>query len=126
MSYPKTSIHSRRGDANQEPQVIEPTIQACVECGMPSTWEQYHPYAACLMFKTCHDSNIVMANLDAVHANGYQIATDEIAARLQQAEAVIVAAQAVIDRWDGLTWKDLEPTWDIINRLRDIIVQSKS
>ena len=30
----------------------------------------YHPYAACLMFKACHSSDVVQANLDAVVAHG--------------------------------------------------------
>lgn len=33
---------------------------------------EYHPYAVCLMFKTCHDGEIVRANLDAVMAAGAQ------------------------------------------------------
>ena len=28
------------------------------------------------------------------------------------------AAQAVVDRWDTPNWKDVEPTADVINRLR--------
>ncbi len=32
----------------------------------------YHPYAACLMFKGCHDGNKVQANLEAVVAYGAQ------------------------------------------------------
>ncbi|OYD50667.1 hypothetical protein CBY09_07995 [Acidovorax kalamii] len=33
---------------------------------MPCTPGEYHPYAACLMFKACHDSETVRANLEAV------------------------------------------------------------
>ena len=35
----------------------------CAECGMPCEAGEYHPYAACLMFKGCHNSATVRANL---------------------------------------------------------------
>ena len=44
----------------------------CKECGMPVEDGEYHPYAACLMFKGCHNSDVVQANLDAVVAHGIQ------------------------------------------------------
>jgi hypothetical protein len=31
---------------------------------------EYHPYAACLMFKSCHDGDRVRENLQAVHEQG--------------------------------------------------------
>lgn len=34
------------------------------------------------------------------------------------------AAQAVIDRWDSPSWKDLPPTRDAIERLRAALEQS--
>lgn len=46
------------------------TNYECAECGMPVTSDEYHPYAACLMFKACHNSETVKANLDAVLAQG--------------------------------------------------------
>ncbi|RYF50424.1 MAG: hypothetical protein EOO27_31795 [Comamonadaceae bacterium] len=46
----------------------EITLAPCGECGMPCTPAEYHPYAACLMFKACYDSAIVRANLNAVRA----------------------------------------------------------
>lgn len=53
----------------------------CGECGMPLPQAEsqfvYHPYAACLMFKQCHDSTVVQANLDGVVAHGYQLAIEE-------------------------------------------------
>jgi hypothetical protein len=45
----------------------------CGECGMPNAGE-YHPYAACLMFKACKDSKIVRENLDAVLREGEALA----------------------------------------------------
>jgi hypothetical protein len=54
-------------------------MDKCKECGMPVTVGEYHPYAACLMFKACLSSDIVQANMDAVQAHGYQLAIDLIA-----------------------------------------------
>jgi hypothetical protein len=42
----------------------------CAECGMPVWPGEYHPYAACLMFKACHNSETVTANLAAVLDHG--------------------------------------------------------
>lgn len=41
-------------------------LTPCGDCGMPGTPNDYHPYAACLMFKACHSSEVVRANLQAV------------------------------------------------------------
>ena len=41
-------------------------LAACAECGMPCAPREYHPYAACLMFKACHSSTMVRENLEAV------------------------------------------------------------
>lgn len=38
----------------------------CAECGMVCEPGEYHPYAACLMFKACQNSATVRANLEAV------------------------------------------------------------
>jgi len=39
----------------------------CGTCGMPGmSWNSYHPYAACLMFRACQDSTVVEENLRAV------------------------------------------------------------
>lgn len=46
---------------------------SCVECGMPVSG-QYHPYAACLMFKSCKNSETVEINLKAVLNEGEQLA----------------------------------------------------
>lgn len=42
------------------------TTEPCKECGMPTLLGEYHPFAACLMFKGCNDPVTVRANLDAV------------------------------------------------------------
>ena len=46
-------------------------LEGCRECGMPCTPTEYHPYAACLMFRGCQNSATVRANLpdqSALHA----------------------------------------------------------
>jgi len=42
----------------------------CGDCGMPCASSEYHPYAACLMFKHCRNSETVRANLQAVRQQG--------------------------------------------------------
>ena len=43
------------------------TIQSrCKECGMEVEIGEYHPFAACLMFKGCNNSTTVHDNLDAI------------------------------------------------------------
>ena len=42
------------------------TEKPCGECGMPVRLGEYHPFAACLMFKGCQSSSTVRANLDAI------------------------------------------------------------
>ncbi len=44
----------------------------CGECGMPCEVDEYHPFAACLMFKQGHNSETVRANLKAVEDAAYQ------------------------------------------------------
>jgi hypothetical protein len=39
---------------------------ACGDCGMPCEPNEYHPFAACLMFTACHSSTTVRENLNAV------------------------------------------------------------
>lgn len=38
--------------------MTEPGWTRCAECGMPCKADEYHPYAACLMFKQYHDSAV--------------------------------------------------------------------
>lgn len=44
----------------------------CSECGMPCEADEYHPYAACLMYQQCHDSETVRDNLIVVGQASYQ------------------------------------------------------
>lgn len=44
-------------------------LHPCGECGMPCSPGEFHPYAACLMFKACKSSVVVRANLNALAAH---------------------------------------------------------
>lgn len=59
----------------------DPHPTPCPECGMPTNGE-YHPYAACLMFRACKDSKTVKANLDAVLREGEALAYAKRNARI--------------------------------------------
>jgi hypothetical protein len=41
-------------------------LKPCGECGMLCEPSEYHPFAACLMFKGCHDSATVRKNLSGL------------------------------------------------------------
>lgn len=62
----------------------------CTECGMPCDPGEYHPFAACLMFKACHSSDTVRANLEAVR-QASQARADGGVAREPLTERQIVA-----------------------------------
>lgn len=50
----------------------------CGECGMPCRAGEYHPFAACLMFKACHNSETVRANLaPPPHVDQQLVAVDD-------------------------------------------------
>ena len=48
----------------------EKKSSACAECGMIVEAGEYHPFAACLMFKAAPSSAIVRGNIFAVRDNG--------------------------------------------------------
>lgn len=45
-------------------------LTPCGDCGMPVAAKEYHPYAACLMYKASGDPDTVRANLGSVVAHG--------------------------------------------------------
>lgn len=65
----------------------EGKVVACGECGMPCTPNEYHPYAACLMFKACHDSKVVRANL--TNPNAMQRRLEALADEMATTEKVM-------------------------------------
>lgn len=52
-------------------------LAGCADCGMPCTVGEYHPFAACLMFKACRNSAVVRANLAAVVEHGGRTPSSE-------------------------------------------------
>lgn len=63
--------------------------EPCGECGMLCEPGEYHPYAACLMFTACRNSDTVRGNLQAVLDHG-------------RAAAAIRAGAAEQDKPDGI------------------------
>ncbi len=49
----------------------------------------------------------------------------ELAEAREQRDTLVDAAQAVVDRWDAPTWKELEPTAKLISALRKAIATVK-
>lgn len=45
----------------------------CAKCGMPCRAGEYHPFAACLMFKACHNSETVRANIAPLQAENERL-----------------------------------------------------
>lgn len=66
--------------------------EPCAECGMQCDPGEYHPFAACLMFKQCRDSETVRANLEAVVHHGFQ--TESLAVQEPVGEVVVDALRA--------------------------------
>ena len=54
----------------------EREMTPCAECGMPCREDEYHPYAACLMFKACNNSDTVRGNLQDVLDAGRRTTPD--------------------------------------------------
>lgn len=52
--------------ADTTPVPTDVAMEPCTCCWMPCAPGEYHPYAACLMFKACNNSETVRANLDDV------------------------------------------------------------
>lgn len=52
----------------------------CKSCGMICKHPtEYHPMAACLMFKACHDGEVVRANLSAVAEEAVRLERERVA-----------------------------------------------
>lgn len=51
---------------------MNPNKSTCADCGMAVSPGEYHPFAACLMFKACHDGDQVRINLNAVRSHAAQ------------------------------------------------------
>jgi len=64
------------------------SMTPCADCGMPCKPGEYHPFAACLMFKACHNSDTVRANLETVQD------------RARQAPAPVEVSRLVLRDWE--------------------------
>lgn len=53
------------------------------------------------------------------------VLSDQLIEMRKQRDTLAEAAQAVVDRWDAPTWKDLEPTAKFMNALRKAIAAAK-
>lgn len=58
----------------------ETDLLHCAECGMPCEPGEYHPFAACLMFKASRNSTVVRANLRSVQRHATAARDAEIKA----------------------------------------------
>lgn len=90
---------------------MNPNLSACAECGMAVSPGEYHPFAACLMFKGCHDGDQVRANLAAVRGHAAQQDADKEwrplenvlaaeAKRRQEAHEIKELSDAGLDQMD--------------------------
>lgn len=50
---------------------------------MPCEPCEYHPFGACLMFKACHNSDIVRANLKAIRYEADRASHDRLSAEVE-------------------------------------------
>ena len=53
-------------------------------------------------------------------------AASVINAEREKYQELIAAAEAVVDRWETPLWKDVEPTAEVIYRMRDVIERMKN
>jgi len=69
--------------------VADVELLPCGECGMPCRAGEYHPFAACLMFKACHNSETVRANLAPLQAENERLRAEveEMQRRLDREES---------------------------------------
>src|SRR3546814_6537942 len=88
---PRRSIDVQEQATGYRPQLRDNTMTAsvdvtCGDCGMPCASDEYHPYAACLMFKACHNTTIVRANLEAALASRRVVVGEAMVERALRAQ----------------------------------------
>lgn len=54
-----------------------PYTQPCQECGMPVQLGEYHPFAACLMFKGSGDAGVVRVHLQMITSQWFAMGKRE-------------------------------------------------
>jgi hypothetical protein len=60
-------------------------VARCTECGMWCEPGEFHPFAACLMFRASADRRVVRANLRIAHPDLIQAERDACAERASKA-----------------------------------------
>jgi len=83
-------------------------MSCCGECGMSVEACEYHPFAACLMFKQCQNSKTVRDSLKSVAACG--------------ANNTISAIKELIDNTS--TWSG-DSVESVVDRLQKLIDEAK-
>lgn len=97
----------------------------CQECGMPVKDGEFHPYAACLMYKACHSPEDVRGNIAALYQHGY---TDGHCAGRKEAEGKLKEAEALL-RGASLTIEAIEklvPNWTAYRDLPEAVEMALS
>ena len=88
--------------------MTEPT-RPCGTCGMPCTPGEYHPYAACLMFKACHNSETVRANLEAVRGTPPAVAGEPVAWEATVPGYIKYVTQSRYERFSNIAKSGYKP-----------------
>ena len=75
----------------------------CAECGMQVDAGEYHPYAACLMFRACASAQTVRTNLKAVldksSAMPIVLPTTKEPAKPSKDDMLVIAGERRMKRW---------------------------
>lgn len=95
----------------------------CQDCGMVvRTPTEYHPYAACLMFKACHDGDTVRANLEAVRSDARSTQATPDAAEAAQEDRSIVATYEKLHKGKlGAHW-----LWCVIEQIAAGVTEAEA
>ena len=71
----------------------------CHQCGMVCQPNEYHPYAACILYGAIHDGDAVRANLNAIVQHARQEALKEAKVIITQAATwTPQSVVAILDR----------------------------
>ena len=71
------------------------------------------------------ESEKLTGNTDTEYLSAWLGWTAGQKAEREKYQELIAAAEAVISRWETPLWKDVEPTAEVIYRMRDVIERMK-
>ena len=110
-------VAQRREQLRNEREAITSKQQACAQCGMVVTPNEYHPFAACLMFHAAGDGEVVRRNLTTVVEHGRSAhETTPVQATLENEELI---SQVIEEYGAPLSWR--HPQRQILWRYRDLL-----